>query len=252
LAENELFGHEPGAFTGADASKSGLIQEAKGGTLFLDEIDHLLPLTQIKLLRFLQERTYRPLGSTKECQADVRLIAATNTDPDEAVKSGTLRRDFYYRINVVSIRMPPLRERREDIPLLASHFLARHAKRLGKRTPKLCSTAVQRLMSYDWPGNVRELEHVIERIITLCEKGTVRSADVLLPQTVPFEIGRDESFNEAKRKVIEEFEKTYIDRLLHTHQGNISRAARAARKNRRAFWELIRKHRIDASQYKAS
>lgn len=248
LAENELFGHMRGAFTGAVPSKNGLIREAEGGTLFLDEIDSLPQLAQVKLLRFLQEKTYRPLGSPRECAADVRIIAATNIDPEQAMRSGRLRQDLYYRLNVLSLRLPPLRERKEDIPLLARHFIKKYSSEMGKEVKGISSLAIQKLLSYEWPGNVRELEHVVERAMVLCSFEIIKDTDISLPQPETIELGI--SFKEAKEKHIERFEKIYIEGLLMTHQGNISRAAQAAGKHRRAFWELIRKHGIDVQRFK--
>jgi len=248
LVENELFGHERGAFTGAKSAQVGLIQEADGGTLFLDEIDCLPLLSQVKILRFLQEKEYRSLGSTKTCRADVRVIAATNSDAEEAVKAGKLRRDLYYRLNVIPLLLPPLRERREDIPLLARHFLAKYAAEFDKQVMDFSSEAIQSLVSYEWPGNVRELEHVVVRAVVLSAQTLIRGVDIALPPhasaTLP------ESFQGAKNRVIAEFEKSYIERALLMSHGNISKAARAAQKSRRAFWELIRKHRIDVNNLK--
>jgi two-component system, NtrC family, response regulator GlrR len=248
LVENELFGHERGAFTGAGESQVGLIQEADGGTLFLDEIDSLPVLSQVKLLRFLQEREYRPLGSTKTCQADVRIIAATNSDPEEAVRAGKLRQDLYYRLNVIPLVLPPLRERREDIMPLARHFLAKYSAEFEKQLTDFSAEAVRLLVSYDWPGNVRELEHVVVRAVVLSTQTLIRDADISLPARASAAL--PESFQGAKSKIIAEFEKTYVERALLMNHGNISRAARAAKKSRRAFWELIRKHQIDVNNLK--
>ena len=248
LVENELFGHERGAFTGASTSQSGLIHDANGGTLFLDEIDCLPLLAQVKFLGFLQEKEYRPLGSTKMLQADVRIIAAANTDVEGAVTEGKLRQDLYYRLNTIPLLLPPLRERREDIPLLARHLLAKYASAFSRRETNLSPEAMQTLVSYHWPGNVRELEHVIERAVVLSEQPTIGSADILLPRSGP--VVRQESFQVAKARVITQFERTYIQRLLLTHHGNISKSAQAAQKNRRAFWQLVRKHRIDVQRLK--
>src|SRR5262245_3674300 len=248
LVENELFGHEPGAFTHALTAQSGLIREADGGTLFLDEIDCLPLLAQVKLLRFLQEKEYRQLGSTKTKRADVRVVAAANTDFDEAVRTGRLRRDLYYRLNVIPLLLPPLRERAEDIPLLACHFLTKYATEFHKPEIRLEEEALRRLTLYEWPGNVRELEHVIERVVALAEQEVIQGDDPNLPcQPITT---RQKSFHEAKTQTITEFERAYIQGLLLTYHGNINQAAKAAKKNRRAFWELIRKHHIDAQSFK--
>ena len=248
LVENELFGHESAAFTGASSARPGLIREAEGGTLFLDEIDSLPLAAQVKLLRFLQEKEYRALGSTKLRKASLRIVAAANTDPREAVERGQLRQDLYYRLNVIPLSMPPLRERREDIPLLAQHFLSRFAADFDKPSLQLDRQALQKLLQHDWPGNVRELKHVLERAVVLCRRAVVQVADIDLQRRS--ESSCIESFQEAKARIIQQFERSYIRSLLVVCQGNISQAARMARKNRRAFWELIRKHRIDAHSFK--
>jgi DNA-binding NtrC family response regulator len=246
LVENELFGHERGAFTGANTSKQGLIQEAEAGTIFLDEIDCLPPMSQVKLLRFLQEKEYRRLGSSKIRHADVRVLAATNAPLEEALHSGRIRQDLYYRLNVFSISLPPLRERRSDIPTLAQHFITKYSTE--DRTIRISTAALQKLIFYDWPGNVRELEHTIERAVMFCETGTLEESDMVLP--VQRRWSQAESFQKAKAQVIEQFEKEYIQNLLLSHGGNISKAAQAANKNRRAFWELIRKHQVDVQTFK--
>ena len=247
LVENELFGHEKGAFTGASESRTGLIAEAEGGTVFLDEIDCLPLAAQVKLLRFLQEKEYRPLGSKKMKKADVRLLAAMNIDPQEAIAAGRLRQDLYYRLNVIPLVIPPLRERREDISLLARHFLLKYAVQFNKPMADFSEEAIQLLQLYDWPGNVRELEHNVERAVVISEGRMIQAKDVVLPSS---ESDLQESFHDAKMKMIAAFEKTYIERLLLAHHGNISQAARAAQKNRRAFWELVRKYQIDVDTFK--
>jgi DNA-binding NtrC family response regulator len=248
--ENELFGHEKGAFTGATSYKQGLIREADGGTLFLDEIDSLPLPAQVKLLRFLQEREYRLLGSAKIYKANVRTIAASNIDLEIAMNEGRFRQDLYYRLNVIPLRLPALRERPEDIPLLANHFLSIYAKRYNKRIAELSSEAMQFLMGYQWPGNVRELEHIIQRAVILCNQEAIHADHIALPDEV---LGQAKKpFHKLKEEVIAKFEKSYIQSLLATYDGNISRAARAAQKNRRAFWQLIHKHQIDVQSFKAN
>jgi DNA-binding NtrC family response regulator len=247
LIENELFGHQRGAFTDASGTQTGLIQEADGGTLFLDEIDSLPPPAQVKILRFLQEKEYRPLGSAKTRKVDIRVIAAVNSDLEEAMRTGRLRQDLYYRLNVIPLRLPPLRERREDIPLLAGHFLKRYADTFRRSSLSLSPDALERLSRYDWPGNVRELEHLIERAAALAEGPIIRSSDLDLPDSVPLPPA---TFREAKAQCVSQFERAYILQLLQIHHGNITKAAQTAKKNRRAFWELIRKHGIDAQSFK--
>jgi two-component system response regulator GlrR len=249
LIENELFGHASGAFTGAKTTQRGLIDEANGGTLFLDEVDCLPLMAQVKLLRFLQEREYRPLGATKTCKADLRIIAATNVDCETAVREGKLRQDLYYRLNVIQLKLPALRERRDDIPLLAHHFLNKYAIEFNKQVSGFSPDAIQKLIVYEWPGNVRELEHVIMRAVVLCTKPTICSSDIAIPGAEP--LAPPKSFQEAKNRMVEQFEKTYIKGLLLSNHCNISKSAKAAQKNRRAFWELIRKHHISVQTLKS-
>ncbi len=239
LLENELFGHAQGAFTGANATAFGIVHEANGGTLFLDEVDSLSLPAQVKLLRFLQEQEYRPLGSTKTVKADVRLIAASNCDFDQAVQCGRFRRDLYYRINVIPLTLPPLRQRPGDIPILARSFL-----NIRGMTPirDFAPSALRKLMSYAWPGNVRELENLIQRTVVFCEDHMIGAEHIPLPK--PHETADPGSFRVCKAKAVAEFEQNYISALLVANDGNISKAARAAKKDRRAFWELIRKHHI--------
>ena len=248
LMENELFGHVQGAFTGASSPQSGLIREAESGTLFLDDVDCLPLLSQVKLLRFLQEKEYRQLGSAKMCHSDVRVIAATNTDLEAAVEEGKLRQDLYYRLNIILLALPALRDRREDIPLIARHFLKKYATEFDKKSTVFTSEALQTLMLYDWPGNVRELEHVVERAVLFSEHPVIGAIDIILPQQkAP---ACKASFKDAKANVINEFEINYLEKLLIAYQGNITRAAQAAQKNRRAFWQLIRKHHLDVQTFK--
>jgi DNA-binding NtrC family response regulator len=249
LVENELFGHERGAYTSAATLQAGLIEEANGGTLFLDEIDCLPVFAQVKLLRFLQEKEYRPLGSTKIRRADVRIIAASNLNMEEAVANGKVRQDLYYRLNIISLILPPLRERREDIPLLARHFLGRYSAELDKEVNDFTEEAMQLLMVHHWPGNVRELEHVIERAIVLCEGPVLEARDLVIS---PAGNGGQQSLQEAKAKEIARFERDYIQGLLSACKGNITHAAQVAKKNRRAFWQLIQKHQIDVARFKTS
>lgn len=249
LIENELFGHISGAFTGARTNQRGLIDEANRGTLFLDEVDCLPLMAQVKFLRFLQEKEYRPLGATKTHKADVRVIAATNINCEDAVREGKLRQDLYYRLNVIQLKLPSLRDRREDIPLLAHHFLNKYALEYNKQVTGFSPDAIRKLILYDWPGNVRELEHVIMRAIVLSTKPIICAAGIEISglETLPI----PESFQEAKNRMVDQFEKTYIKGLLLSNHCNISRSAKAAQKNRRAFWELIRKHHISVQTLKS-
>lgn len=248
LAENELFGHERGAYTGALTSHAGLVREANTGTLFLDEIDSLPFAAQVKLLRLIQDNEYRPLGSTTVHKADVRLVTATNVDLGQLVQYGKFRQDLYYRLNIISFCLPPLRERREDISRLALHFLGKYGQQFNKKVTGFSSEAMQRLRLYDWPGNVRELENLIERAVVLAKNTLVQGSDIFLPTDKAPPV--QESFQSAKRKVIEQFEKNYLQGMLLSTNGNISQAAAVAQKNRRAFWQLIQKHSIDASVFR--
>jgi two-component system response regulator GlrR len=249
LVENELFGHASGAYSGAKTAQAGLIHEANGGTLFLDEIDCLPLMAQVKLLRFLQEKEYRPLGTTKTFKSDLRIVAATNINCETAVREGKLRQDLYYRLNVIPLTLPALRQRGEDIPLLANHFLVKYANEFKNRVTGFSHDAIRKLILYEWPGNVRELEHVIMRAVVLSVQPTICAADISISGSEASPVL--ESFQETKNRMVEQFEKTYIKGLLLSSHGNISRAAQAAQKNRRAFWELIRKHHISVHRLKS-
>jgi two-component system, NtrC family, response regulator GlrR len=248
LVENELFGHVQGAFTSATTSRPGLIEEADKGTLFLDEIDCLPLQAQVKLLRFLQDKAYKQLGCSKVRQSDVRIIAASNTNLEKSAFEGKFRRDLYYRLNVIPLKLPLLRDRQEDVPLLARHFLEKYAMEFDKPVLSFSPGALRRLMVYEWPGNVRELENVIARAVVFSCQGEILEEDIMVSQTEP--PAKKESLKTAKSKAIAQFEKNYIQGLLMSHQGNISRAAKEAQKNRRAFWQLMRKHQIDAQAFK--
>lgn len=243
LIENELFGHERGAFTDARKTQTGLIREAGGGSLFLDEIDSMPPQAQVKLLRFLQEKEYRPLGSSKSFVADVRIIAATNANLDGALKDGRLRQDLFYRLNVITLTLPPLRDRREDIPLLAQHFLRKYTAEFDSHVKGFSDRCLRLLLGYEWPGNVRQLENLIARGVAMAERELMEPDDLALPNAKD---ASAPSLREAKAQ----FERNYIENLLLQHGGNVTRAAESARKDRRAFWELMRKHRIDACRFR--
>jgi DNA-binding NtrC family response regulator len=240
LVENELFGHESGAFTGAGGVHNGLIAQAEGGTLFLDEINSLPLPAQAKLLRFLQERSYRPLGGNRSRRADVRIISASNTDVLAAVREGHFRQDLYFRLNVLPLRLPPLRERREDIPLLANHLLERYAEAFGRMGTAFSGSAMSRLMEHDWPGNVREIENVIQRALVHSAGNVVEESDLGLPAARS--TATWQSFKAQKAQVVRDFEARYLQEILAKSAGNISHAAKAANKERRTFFELLRKH----------
>jgi two-component system response regulator GlrR len=247
LVENELFGHVAGAYTGALRDADGLIREADGGTLFLDEVDSLPAGSQVKLLRFLQEKEFRPVGARKSRQADVRVVAATSANLAEDMRAGRFRADLYYRLNVVTIRLPPLRDRRGDILHLARHFLRKHATRNGLAVPpELTPAATQKLLGYAWPGNVRELENVIQRAVVLAEDECLDARHITLDGESTAAPTPTAKFHQLKREVVNAFEQRYLTDILRAHNGNITHAARAAGKHRRAFWELMRKHGLQA------
>ena len=244
LLESELFGYKRGAFTDATTDYPGLVVEANKGTLFLDEVGEMSPKVQVKLLRFLQDKEVRPLGSTKSVKADVRIVAATNRDLKAAIQQGEFREDLFYRLNIVPISIPPLRERKEDIPLLANYFLRKFAKEFGKDVKEISPLALQRLVGYNWPGNVRELENKIQQVVVMAHSSVIRPEDIDAPSHLA-------SFKEEKRKIVTEFEVSYISKMLALHGGNISRAAKAAGMDRKNFWQLMKKHGIDPSEVTA-
>ena len=256
LVENEMFGHAKGAFTTAHMSRPGLVSEAEGGTLFLDDIDCLPLSAQVKLLRFLQEREYRPIGSTTLRRADVRVIAASNHRLPGMVARGEFRQDLYFRLNVLVMQLPPLRERRDDVAALAMHFIRSYSKQHGRRVDGLSPLALRRLLAHDWPGNVRELQHVIERAVLLAAGPLLQAHDIEVdvdldrPGAAAGSIDTIESFRSAKERVVRQFERGYIELALTCCHGNVTQAAEQAGKNRRAFFELMRKHEIAAAGYR--
>ncbi len=244
LFESELFGHVRGAFTSAHGPKRGLFQSANGGTLFLDEIGDMPLSMQVKLLRAVQEREIREVGADHSVKVDVRIVAATNKDLGEAVKAGNFRNDLYYRISVVPLSIPPLRERRDDIPLLAQHFLKLSAKRVNKDIRGFTPAAMQRLMVYTWPGNVRELENAIEKAVVMTRQDMI-TPDLLPTSGIVPEVPL-KPLTEAK----EEFEKTYLKNLLQMTGGNISRSAQFAGRYRADFYKMLRKYGLHPSSTK--
>ena len=249
LIESELFGHVRGAYTTAHTARKGLVSEAEHGTLLLDEIDCLPYAAQAKLLRFLQDKEFRPVGANVLCHADVRVIATSNSRLGELAAKGGFRQDLYFRLNVLSVTLPPLRERLEDIPLLALHFIQRFGREFNRRVTGLAPPALRRLLTHQWPGNVRELKHVIERAVLLAP-GPLLEAGAFDLDDHGAEPAADESFRDAKARIVGHFERAYIEQALATCGGNVTRAARLAKKNRRAFWELLRKHRIDPRPFR--
>jgi DNA-binding NtrC family response regulator len=244
LVESELFGHEKGAFTGADARRVGRFESADGGTIFLDEIGDMAAETQAKVLRVLQERSFERVGGSKPLQVDVRVVAATHRDLERDVREGRFRQDLYYRLQVLEIQLPPLRERPEDVPALASRFLEQLAERHGRSARRLAPDALAALSRCAWPGNVRELRNVIERAAVLAPGEEVHADDLVLPaargipeaSAVPSEL----PFVDAKRTAVEQFERAFLLRALRENEGNISRTAEAIGMVRQSLQQKIR------------
>lgn len=251
LIENELFGHVRGAYTHADAPGTGLFSFAEDGTLFLDEVDALPISAQVKLLRVLQEREYRPVGSPRMQTSKARILAATNTNLRARVASRQFREDLYHRLNILRISLPQLRERSDDIPQLAHHFLWLYSERVGKPVCDISPDALHKLMSYSWPGNVRELESVIQRALLLCSGTRLEVCDIDLEDAPPdYSQNHGGKLRAAKAQAVERFERSYLAQLMASHHGNISRAAKAAGKERRSLQRLLRKYEVDVSQYR--
>ena len=246
LLESELFGHSRGAFTGALQTHDGLFQAAQGGTLLLDEIGDMPGSLQVKLLRVLEERQVRPVGSTKPVDVDVRIISATHRDLEAEIRRGAFREDLYYRLNVIALEIPALDVRREDIPLLAAQFLTGAAERNGKRLTGFAPEAIDALLTASWPGNVRQLRNVVEQAAALATTPIVSER---LIRTALRKTGEEIlSFDQARRQ----FEQDYLVRLLQMAEGNVSHAARLAQRNRTDFYKLLRRHQIDPSQFKTA
>jgi DNA-binding NtrC family response regulator len=238
LLESELFGYVKGAFTGATQSKPGLFEEADGGTILLDEIGELPPAMQAKLLRTLQDRQIRRVGATVAVEVDVRLIASTNQELDELVRSGRFREDLFFRINVITIHLPPLAEHPEDIPLLAQHFLGKYAAEHGQPPKTLAPAALKALMSYEWPGNVRELENVIERAVALSTAGTIGPDD--LPPSLRAARQEFVAAGSAEGTSLREIEERYILQVLDQTRGNQRRAAQILGIDRKTLYRKLK------------
>jgi Nif-specific regulatory protein len=248
LVESELFGYEPGAFTDARAQKKGRFELAHGGTIFLDEIGELSPSTQVKLLRVLQEREVERLGGVQPIKVNVRVIAATNKDLEAAVKAGGFREDLYYRLNVYSIFLPPLRERKTDIPLLADHFVEKHASAHGKDVRRIATSAIDMLMSYHWPGNVRELENCVERAVLVCEGGAIHAHH--LPPTLQTAEVSGTLARQSLKEALAAYEKDLVQDALKSARGNRAKAARLLGTTERILGYAVRKHRIDTDRFR--
>lgn len=245
LLESELFGHVKGSFTGAVANHRGLFVTADGGTLFLDEIGDMPPALQVKLLRVLQERSVRPVGASQSVPVDVRILSATHRDLDAAMTEGQFREDLYYRLNVVSLHLPTLGERREDIPLLANHFLARLSEKYGKRFSGFAPDAMKALTTTSWPGNVRQLHNVVEQVCAL-------TTTPLIPLTLvqrALRVPSVEVLTYAQAR--ERFERDYLVGLLKLTDGNAADAARLADRNRTEFYRLLQRHGLTPGQFRA-
>jgi two-component system response regulator GlrR len=245
LLESELFGHMKGAFTDAVANHKGLFQQADGGTLLLDEIGDMPPALQVKLLRVLQEHAVRPVGSTQSIAVDVRIISATHRDLDAAMEAGQFREDLYYRLNVVTLQLPPLSARREDIPLLANHFLHRLSTKYGKRLSGFAPEALKALTTAPWPGNVRQLFNVVEQVCALSSSPLIPLA--LVQRALRSPSVEVQTYAEAKQR----FEREYLVGLLKLTDGNVADAARLADRNRTEFYRLLQKNGLTAGHFKS-
>lgn len=243
LLESELFGHEKGAFTGAANKREGLFEAARGGTVFLDEIGDMPLALQVKLLRVLQDREIRRVGSNTSRPVDVRVISATHTDLEKGMESGDFRQDLYYRLNVVGLDLPPLSERREDIPLLVNHFLETLAKKTG-RDRVYAPEAMELLVSAPWPGNVRQLYNVVEQNVALSPQAVISVH--MVQKALGEKSGQMPSFAEAR----DEFTRSYLVQLLKLTEGNVSQAARLAQRNRTEFYKLLSRHDVEPKRFK--
>jgi len=247
LFESELFGHVRGAFTGAVSHQAGLLRQADGGTLFLDEVAEMPLAVQAKLLRALQSGEVRPVGGGDTTHVDVRVIAATNRVLDKALAEGQLREDLYYRLSVFTIEIPPLRERREDIPVLANFFRQKHTRRLGKRVDRFTERAQYFLVHYDYPGNVRELENAIERAVTLAEHGEITHVDLPAPfREAPVRLLREgDAFPYRAEMSLSELEAEHIRRALIHHARNTTRAAKSLGISRSTLWRKMKQYSLN-------
>jgi DNA-binding NtrC family response regulator len=256
LLEDELFGHVRGAFTDATRDREGLIAAAQNGTLFLDEIAEMSVPLQAKLLRVLQSQEFRRIGDDKDLQVDLRVITATNKDLEAAVLAGIFRQDLYYRINVFPLALPPLRERKDDIPLLAHHFVLRHRTKVGKVIEGLTAEAMARLVAYDFPGNVRELENKIHQALVLTRGPMIEAADLSLPpprgggRAPTQDLDLERPFRDLKAAAVDRFERDYLVALLDRHHGNLAAASRQAGMDRKNLWTLVQRHGIDVEAFR--
>ena len=246
LLESELFGYRKGAFTGATKDYDGLFVQSNGGTLFLDEIGDMPMSLQVKLLRVLQEEKVRPLGSGQQISVNLRVIAATHQKLEQSIADGKFREDLYYRLNVVSLQLPPLSERKEDIPLLINHFLKNIANKTDKPLKKIATEAMKLAMQYHWPGNIRQLQNLVEKTVALCPGQVI--SETLVANSLPTQSQQVSPLTEAKQH----FEKDYVKHLLKLTDGNIPEAAEIAGRNRSDFYKIVKRHGIDVDRYKFS
>ena len=248
LIESELFGYERGAFTGAQSRKKGRFELAQGGTLFLDEIGDLNPSTQVKLLRVLQEREFERLGGTEPVKVDVRLIAATNAALEKAIAAGTFREDLHYRLNVFAIFVPPLRERKTDVLLLADHFLERYGVEHGKQVRRISTPAIDILMAYHWPGNVRELENAMERAVLVCDGSVIHAHD--LPPSLQTAEASGTVMSQSLSEAVDAYERDLVEDALKATRGNRVKAASLLRSTERIVSYKVKKYEIDCGRYR--
>jgi Nif-specific regulatory protein len=249
LIESELFGYEKGAFTGAQARKRGRFELAEGGTLFLDEIGEINLATQVKLLRVLQEREFERVGGTETLKANVRLIAATNKDLEAAIAEKSFREDLYYRLNVFTLFIPPLRERKSDLLLLADHFVSKYAREHGKSIQRISTPAIDMLVSYHWPGNVRELENIIERAVLVCDGSAIHGHH--LPPTLQTAEASNTVISTSLEDAVQQFEKDLLVDALKTTRGNRAKAARLLQTTERILGYKVTRYGIDCSRFKS-
>jgi two-component system, NtrC family, response regulator AtoC len=252
LLEDELFGHVKGAFTDARFDRQGLVAAADAGTLFLDEIGELPLALQAKLLRVVQTREFRRIGDDRDTRVDLRIVTATHRDLERLVADGRFREDLYYRLQVVTLRLPPLRQRKHDIPLLAHHFLMQHRHKLGKHVDGFTPAAMARLAGHDYPGNIRELDNMIQHAVVMAQGPMIQPEDVPVPESRGDGNGIDTArpFRQLKGEVVDRFEREYLGALLHAHDGNLAAAARVAGMDRKNLWQLLRKHGVDPARFR--
>ncbi|TQV71693.1 sigma-54-dependent Fis family transcriptional regulator [Aliikangiella marina] len=267
LIENELFGHVKGAYTDAKTQSTGLVGQANGGTLFLDEIESLTPKSQVALMRFLQEKEYKPLGSNVPLKSDIRIVTASNVAIDKLVAQRLMRQDLFFRLNILSVQLPPLKDRGDDIELLANHFLVKFQEQYELPVRRYHQKTLDWFKAYHWPGNIRELENLVLRAVLVCDdefisprhfcddniyiQNQIQHAEnqFVSDEFGDAELSVDESFSEAKSRVINSFEKCYLKKLMQKYAGNVTLAAKFACKERRALGKLLKKHGISRQNY---